>query len=191
MRVDFSPARILAAFFAATLVFSAEFSDPAHADNLRLEVAVSKQKMVLFDGERPIKEYVVSTSRYGLGNRLASNKTPLGRHRIAKKIGEGAPLGAIFKSRVFTGKVSAINLSDRPGLEDRVTSRILWLEGLEKGVNRGGRVDSFRRCIYIHGTPDEGLIGRPASHGCIRMKNKEVIELFDRVPLGTPILIRR
>lgn len=176
---------------ALAVFFILGFSGLSAAEDLRLEVIVSQQKMILFEGGRPVREYAVSTSSYGVGNRLSSNKTPLGRHRIAKKIGEGAPLGAIFKSRVFTGKASAINLSDRPGLEDRVTTRILWLEGLEKGVNRGGRVDSFRRCIYIHGTPDEGLIGRPASHGCIRMKNREVIELFDRVPLGTPVLIRR
>jgi lipoprotein-anchoring transpeptidase ErfK/SrfK len=100
-------------------------------------------------------------------------------------------LGAIFRNRVYTGKVSALNHSDQPSSEDRITSRILWLEGLEPGFNRGGRVDSFKRFIYIHGTSDEGLIGRPASHGCVRMKNADVIELFDAIKVGTPVLIRQ
>ena len=154
-----------------------------------LEVYLSRQKLVAAHGGKVLKTFPVSTSRFGAGNLLNSEKTPLGRHRIAQKIGAGAPVNTIFKNRVDTRSVSAVNLSDQPAVEDRITSRILWLEGLEPGVNRGKGVDSHRRQIYIHGTPDEGLIGRPASHGCIRMRNADVVQLFDWVEVGTVVTI--
>lgn len=156
---------------------------------LRIVVAVAGQKLHLLEGERTVKTYPVSTSRTGVGSRAGSNRTPLGLHRVAQKIGAGAAENTIFRERVSTGRVAALNLEPVPSKEDFVTSRILWLEGLEAGRNRGPGVDSFRRYIYIHGTADEGLIGRPASHGCIRMKNRDVIDLFDRVPAGTPVEI--
>ena len=154
-------------------------------------VDVSKQRLYLMDSETVKKEYAVSTSKHGTGSKKDSCKTPLGRHRIAKKIGTGGRLNEIYKDRKAAGKIALINNSKEPSKEDFVTTRILWLEGLEKGRNKGGSVDSFKRYIYIHGTPDEGLIGRPASHGCVRMKNTEVAELFDLVEEGTEVVIRK
>ena len=154
-----------------------------------LKVMVSEQKLLVVRDGRPEKEYPVSTSRYGTGSRQLSNQTPLGKHLIAKKIGSGAPLFSIFRNRVPTGKIAKANRSKKPVSEDLITTRILWLRGLEPGLNQGRRVDSFHRLIYIHGTPDEGLIGTPSSHGCIRMKNRDVVDLYDRVDAGTPVEI--
>jgi len=154
-----------------------------------IKVFVSKQRLFLYRNNELIKEYPISTSKFGIGNQLGSNKTPLGKHRVARKIGDKAALNMIFKNRASLGRLSAINYLEKPSLDDRITSRILRLEGLERGVNKGGRVDSFHREIYIHGTPDEGLIGRPASHGCIRMKNQDVVELFDAAEVGTLVTI--
>lgn len=134
--------------------------------------------------------YPCSTSKYGTGNRQNSNKTPLGLHRIADKRGEGKPLGAIFKAKIYTGRQADIVQAPVSTGKDYVTTRILHLEGTEPGVNKGEGIDSFHRYIYIHGTPEEGLIGTPASHGCIRMKNADVIELYERVSVGTPVEIR-
>jgi lipoprotein-anchoring transpeptidase ErfK/SrfK len=134
--------------------------------------------------------YPVSTSKFGVGNRENSNKTPLGTHRVKMKYGDNAPLGTVFQARVNTGKVATIHTDSTDREEDLITSRILWLEGLEPGKNRGKGIDSYRRYIYIHGTPEEGLIGTPASHGCIRMKNQEVVELFEKVPVGTLVEIQ-
>jgi hypothetical protein len=124
-----------------------------------------------------------STSRFGIGQVEGSNGTPLGLHRIAQKIGDGWPVGTVFKSRQpvgFTWK----------GLpKATITSRILWLEGLEPGLNRGGNVDSHARYIYIHGTGDETALGRPASWGCIHLAANDLIPLFDRVPAGTIVWI--
>ena len=134
-----------------------------------------------------MKSYSVSTSRYGTGNRSGSNKTPLGRHRIINKLGRNVSLGAIFKQRRNTGKV----FKGCKGGSDLITTRILRLEGLEKGLNKGKGIDSFQRCIYIHGTPEEKLIGKPASHGCIRMRNRDIIELFNYVKRNTLVKINR
>ncbi|MGH7198186.1 MAG: L,D-transpeptidase family protein [Candidatus Omnitrophota bacterium] len=177
------------AIFFVCVFLTAFSSAQAQGAEKRLDVHVSQQKMVVSQGGKKLKVYPVSTSRYGTGNLLNSNQTPLGRHRVAQKIGTGAALNTIFRNRVNTRTVSAVNLSDRLSAEDRITSRILWLEGLEPGVNKGRRVDSFRRQIYIHGTPDEGLIGKPASHGCIRMRNADVVQLFDWAEVGTVVII--
>lgn len=154
-------------------------------------VKVSSQKLYLIQNKRVVREYPISTSRYGVGSRAGSMQTPLGRHRVIKKIGAGVPINTVFKERVSTGYAASIDRSLRGAAHDDVTTRILWLEGLEPGVNRGRGVDSRERFIYIHGTTSEGLIGRPASNGCVRMYNKDVIDLFDRVPEGTPVLIVR
>lgn len=140
-------------------------------------------------GTRSVRTYPISTSKYGLGSEAGSFKTPLGRHRVAQKIGAGAPLNTVFKERVNTGRVAAIDRTLQGAPHDDVTTRILWLEGLEPGKNRGRGIDSKERFIYIHGTTSEGLIGRPASNGCVRMYNKDVIELFGLVNEGTPVLI--
>jgi lipoprotein-anchoring transpeptidase ErfK/SrfK len=130
--------------------------------------------------------YPVSTSIHGLGNRSDSQKTPTGVHRIREKIGGGQPAGMIFKSREATG-----NIFDQFDIgEDDITSRILRLDGMEAGVNKDGVHDSYDRYIYIHGTSDEKRIGHPASIGCIRMNNADIIELFDEVLVNDLVIIR-
>jgi lipoprotein-anchoring transpeptidase ErfK/SrfK len=153
-------------------------------------VEVATQRLYLMGEDGFVSAYPVSTSKYGTGNRDGSNKTPLGAHRIKKKYGEGAPLGTIFRAREKTGKVAEIRTDETDSQEDLITTRILWLEGLEPGINKGRGIDSYRRYIYIHGTPEEGLIGKPASHGCVRMKNTDVVELFEKVPAGTLVEIK-
>jgi hypothetical protein len=134
-----------------------------------------------------IVSYPVSTSKYGIGNQARSNKTPLGLHRIEQKIGANAPSGMIFKARQNTGKIAEIN---QAGAGDLVTTRIMWLKGLEPNKNQGAGIDSYQRYIYIHGTVEENKIGQPASHGCIRMNNLDVIKLFEQVKEGTLVDIR-
>jgi hypothetical protein len=133
------------------------------------------------------KSYPVSTAANGLGNRIESNKTPIGIHRIKQKIGGGEPRGMVFKSREATGHVS--DKTDNRE-EDEITSRILWLDGMEQGFNKGGVHDTYSRYIYIHGTSDEERIGQAVSHGCIRMKNQDVIELFDEVIVNDLVIIQ-
>ncbi|MBC8211697.1 MAG: L,D-transpeptidase [Gammaproteobacteria bacterium] len=132
--------------------------------------------------------YPVSTSRFGLGQQQGSFKTPGGIHRIAQKIGADEPLGRVFKSRV---PADDICLAEDFSAEDDdvITSRILWLEGLQPGLNRGAEVDTYQRYIYIHGTADEAHIGQPASIGCIRMRNMDVISLFDLLEVGDLVVI--
>jgi lipoprotein-anchoring transpeptidase ErfK/SrfK len=153
---------------------------------VEIVVHVSTQTLSLRENGKTLASYPVSTARNGVGSRMGSNQTPLGRHKIAKKIGHGAPSLTIFKARVNTGQQAELN-GDNSG--DLVTTRILWLRGLEPGKNAGGKLDSFARYIYIHGTPEESKIGTPASHGCVRMKNDDVIELFERVAEGTLVTI--
>ena len=134
--------------------------------------------------------YPISTSKYGEGSIENSFKTPLGKHSIKEMIGEEAEINTIFTSRINTKRSATIIDQFEDTDNDYVTSRIMWLDGEEDGLNKGGNVDSFRRYIYIHGTHEEGLIGTKASHGCIRMFNYDVIELFNLVNIGTKVLIR-
>jgi len=146
----------------------------------RIEISAGSQRLRLFDGHRIVREWTCSTSKYGLGFTEGSNKTPLGSFEVKEKHGDGAAPGTIFKSRQPVGLWT-------PGMEtqsDLVLTRILWLGGLEPR-----NANTFQRYIYIHGTNDEASLGRIASHGCIRMRNREVIELFDLVPVGTPVWI--
>lgn len=156
---------------------------------MRILIDIATQRLTLYKEKEIVRSYPCSTSRYGIGNLSGSNKTPLGLHTIVEKYGDNVPLGGIFSSREFTGEIASINETQLPSAEDHITSRILRLAGLQEGVNKGGLVDSYGRYIYIHGTPDEGLIGSPASHGCIRLKNADVIELYEYVPLGTEVEI--
>ncbi|MEW6414557.1 MAG: L,D-transpeptidase family protein [Bradyrhizobium sp.] len=136
-----------------------------------------------------VRQYPVSTAANGPGEREGSFCTPRGRHRIAEKIGAGMPMNAVFKARAWTGEIWTPALdAENPG-RDWILTRILWLEGLEPGKNQGGMVDTRNRYIYIHGTHEEHRIGTPASHGCIRMKNADVAELFDLVEVGTEVRI--
>ena len=154
-----------------------------------LLVDIISQKMFLLNKGTVYKEYLISSSSYGTGSRENSFQTPLGKHIIYKKIGNNLPINAILKGRKWNGAIANI-ISDPIDTEyDHVTSRILWLDGLELGINKGSDVDSRTRYIYIHGTAEEGLLGKPASDGCIRMYNTEVIELFDLVEEGIQVWI--
>ncbi len=136
------------------------------------------------NGYRFIRSYRCSTSRFGTGQKEGSNRTPLGLHRIGERIGGGWPVGTVFRSRRPIG----FTWQGLPGA--KITSRILWLEGLEPGLNRGGNVDSRARYIYIHGTGDEPALGRPASCGCIHLAADNLLPLFDALPTGTLVWIR-
>lgn len=147
----------------------------------QLLVSVKEQKMTLLDDEgAPVATYPISTSKFGLGDQRGSNRTPLGKMEIARKIGDGAPIGAVFKSRRFTGEVIPV---DAPG-RDPIVTRILWLKGKESQNQ-----NAYGRYIYIHGTPEERNIGRPASFGCIRMRSQDVVDLYERVGVGTEVVI--
>ncbi len=150
--------------------------------NNQMVVSVRDQKMLLVRDGKPVKAYPVSTSKFGLGSRRGSRHTPLGNHVIAKKIGGGAPVGAVFKSRRRTGEVIRPNSPGR----DPIVTRILWLSGRDSHNS-----NTFGRCVYIHGTPAERKIGRPASFGCIRMKSRHVIDLYKRVGVGAKVRIIR
>jgi lipoprotein-anchoring transpeptidase ErfK/SrfK len=162
---------------------------PAPLWAMEIHVSISDQRLYVIEHGDTLKTYLVSTSKYGVGNLSGSYKTPTGHHVIAKKYGDDAPLGTIFKGRINTGKIAEIIREPHHDGNDYVTTRILWLRGTEPGINQGGNIDSFQRYIYIHGTHEEGLIGQPASHGCIRMYNSDIAELYDLVDVGTPVII--
>lgn len=146
---------------------------------MRIHVHVPSQTLDLLDGDVLVRRYVVSTSRYGIGTEEGSNKTPPGRFRIAEKFGDGAPEGAIFRQRVATGELGR----DGEG-EDNVQTRILWLDGLDPENG-----NTHERYIYIHGTNAESQLGTPASHGCVRMSNFDVIDLYERVEVGDEVFV--
>ena len=147
-----------------------------------LRVSVADQKMIVYRRGAEIATYDVSTSKFGLGDAPGSRRTPLGTFEVAKKIGRGAPLGMRFKDRKATGEIVPV---DAPG-RDPIVTRILWLRGLQ-GQNR----NAFRRTIYIHGTPEERLIGHPASYGCVRMRSRDVAALFRTIGVGARVEIVR
>lgn len=148
----------------------------------KMIVSINDQKMLLVRDGVPVKSYKISTSKFGCGDRPGSNCTPLGRLQVAKKIGCDSPLGSVFKCRRRTGEILKPNAPGR----DPVVTRILWLKGTEDR-NR----NAFKRTIYIHGTPEEKRLGRPASYGCIRMSSRDVADLFDRVGHGADVFIIR
>ncbi len=146
----------------------------------RVIVSVSEQKLMLVQGGGEVALYPVSTSKFGLGDSWGRMTTPLGFLQVAQKIGDHAPVGGVFHNRRFTGEVLTPNAPGR----DPITTRIIWLRGLE-----AANAHAFARCIYIHGTPQEKFIGRPASYGCIRMKSGDVAELYSRLTIGTLVQI--
>lgn len=154
-----------------------------------LYVNIDEQKMYHIKKNKTVESYTISSSKYGTGNKAGSNKTPLGLHKVKSKFGEKTPINGRMIGRVFYGQIATIYTDKTKSKTDDVTSRILWLEGQESGVNKGEGIDSYKRYIYIHGTSEEGILGTPASHGCIRMKNKEVIELYNKIKIGTLVLI--
>lgn len=165
---------ILILFMLSVLFSGCTTRDSDH----RILISVADQSMELYHKTRLIGRFFVSTSKFGLGDRPGSRETPLGRMQVAKKIGAGAPLGAVFKSRRQTGEILRPNAPGR----DPIVTRIIWLKGLES-QNR----NAFGRCIYIHGTPEERYLGHPASFGCIRMRSSDVRTVFDIVGLGASV----
>ena len=153
-------------------------------------VDISEQRLYLVKNKKILKSYPISSPKYGEGSIQNSFKTPLGMHEIRTKIGHDAKENTIFVARANTNKSAKIIKDVIDTEDDHVTSRILWLDGLELGRNKGEGIDSYNRYIYIHGTHEEGLIGQKASHGCIRMFNNDVIDLFERVQEGTYVLIK-
>ena len=151
-------------------------------------IDIANQRIHWIDIEvEDCRSYPVSTALNGLGNRIESYKTPFGIHRIRQKIGGGELAGTVFEGREPVDRIARnMDIQDA----DEITSRILWLDGMEEGVNRGGVYDTYSRYIYIHGTSDEKRIGQPVSAGCIRMKNDDVIKLFDDVLVNDLVLIR-
>lgn len=149
-------------------------------------VSVSEQKLTVFDNYEPVYRTSCSTGANGTGSRVNSYQTPLGWHIVRDKIGEGMPWGAVFESREFTGKIWS---KSQVATGDLILTRILRLQGMEPGLNQGEGIDSYDRYIYIHGTPEESKLGSPASHGCVRLSNNAIIQLFNITPLYTPVLI--
>jgi lipoprotein-anchoring transpeptidase ErfK/SrfK len=156
----------------------------------RIEISIPAQMLVLRDDRgTPLRAYSVSTAKNGPGERRGSHCTPRGRHVIRAKIGAGAALNTVFVARRQTGETWSPELAARFPGRDWILTRILWLCGREPGFNRFGELDSMRRYIYIHGTPDHEPMGVPGSIGCVRMRNREIVELFDLVPAGTAVEI--
>jgi L,D-transpeptidase YbiS len=155
-----------------------------------LEVSISEQSLRVFKQAILQCEYAISTAKNGAGEQKGSEKTPRGRHIIRAKIGANSPANTVFVGRRPTGEIYSPELRIQYPDRDWILTRIFWLSGLEKGLNRLGKVDTMQRYIYIHGTPDEVSMGQPGSKGCIRMRNIDIIELFDNIPVATPILIK-
>ena len=155
----------------------------------RIHISLSDQQLVGYAEGQVVCRYAVSTALNGAGEAEGSGCTPRGRHRIRARIGEGQACGAVFIGRRPTGEVWSPELAATFPQRDWILSRILWLCGEEPGFNRGGDVDSQRRYIYIHGTGDDQPMGRPLSHGCVRMRNTEMVELFARTPVGCIVQI--
>jgi lipoprotein-anchoring transpeptidase ErfK/SrfK len=157
---------------------------------MRIEISISAQMLTLFDDFGGVKaRYVISTAANGVGCEKDSGCTPLGEHIVRAKIGAGAPLNTVFVGRRPTGEILSPELAAQFPQRDWILTRILWLSGTEVGKNRLGNVDSMQRYIYIHGTPDTEPMGQPCSHGCVRMRNQDVMELFDLIDVGTPVVI--
>tara|TARA_Y200000002_G_scaffold137492_1_gene113325 strand:- start:305 stop:844 length:540 start_codon:yes stop_codon:yes gene_type:complete len=164
------------------------FSLNSYSETL-IRVDISEQRLYLIKNQQILVSYPISSSSYGEGQTENSYKTPLGMHKIKEMIGSNAPKDTIFISRINTKRTAKIIKLPNDTKDDFVTSRIMWLEGQEDGFNKGKGIDSYDRYIYIHGTQEEGLIGSKASHGCIRMFNNDVIELYKMVKEGTKVLI--
>ena len=158
---------------------------------MRIEISIQHQLLTLFDDFGGVKaRYPVSTAANGPGCQKDSGCTPLGHHIIRAKIGAGMPLSTVFVGRRPTGEILTPELAAQFPERDWILTRILWLSGTEIGSNRLGNVDTMQRYIYIHGTPDTEPMGQPCSHGCVRMRNQDVMALFELVKVGTPVYIR-
>lgn len=171
--------------FIANIIFWSMAIDASTS----IDIEISSQRLFLKENGQIIRSYPVSSSSFGEGQIENSFKTPYGKHKIKTKIGTNVNKNNFFISRQHISQSANIIHEPIDSEDDFITSRIMWLEGEEEGFNRGGSVDSFKRYIYIHGTHEEGLIGQKASHGCIRMLNHDVIELFELVSEGTVVNI--
>ena len=154
---------------------------------MKIRIDGARQELTLVDGRRALRRYSISTAKKGFGEKNGSFCTPRGRHIVRAKIGAGQPLNSVFVRRRPTGEVWSPELHARYPGRDWILTRILWLSGCEPGRNRLGDVDTMRRYIYIHGSPDRAEMGKPGSIGCIRMHNRDLLELFDLVEPGTPV----
>ncbi|CAN5788097.1 hypothetical protein BH20VER1_BH20VER1_16350 [soil metagenome] len=164
--------------FASLFVVASVFANP----EVRNEVIISvkEQKLMLLQNGARVTTYPISTSKFGLGDNFNSMATPIGAMAVAQKIGDHAPMGAVFKRRRLTGEILKPNSPGR----DPIMTRIIWLRGLENSTKH-----AFARCIYIHGTADEKMIGKPASYGCIRMRSKDVVALYSQLPVGAVVQV--
>lgn len=164
-------------------------------ENLMTQIVISiaQQTLTVYKRQKVIAHYPVSTAKNGMGSQQDSGCTPLGQHIIAEKIGGSAPSHAVFIGRIATGEIYNAELGALNPERDWILSRIFWLSGLEEGINKGsnsqGSCDTYQRYIYLHGTPDSEPMGVPLSHGCVRMRNEDIIELFEQVEEGTPVNI--
>ncbi|RKT60573.1 L,D-transpeptidase-like protein [Azonexus fungiphilus] len=158
---------------------------------MKLLVSVARQTLQLVaDDGAVLREYPVSTAKAGVGESFGSFQTPRGAHLIRAKIGAGQPLNSVFVRRRPTGEIWTPELAEQFPGRDWILTRILWLSGCQPGHNRLGCVDTMRRYVYIHGSPDSAEMGVPGSHGCVRMRNADIVELFERVPCYTAVDIR-
>jgi len=156
---------------------------------LKINIHIDSQTLDLIENQDLVERFSVSTALKGTGQQRGSFCTPLGRHIVRAKIGAGSPPNTVFVGRRPTGEIYSQELAAQFPGRDWMLTRILWLSGCEPGFNRLGEVDTMRRYIYIHGSPDSAEMGKPGSIGCIRMRNADIIRLFDRVPAGIPVEI--
>ena len=156
-----------------------------------IDIDINKQRLTLFEGDTVIAHYAVSTAKNGVGQQYGSECTPSGWHTIRAKIGTSTKENTVFVGRRETGEVFSEELKQQHPERDWILTRILWLRGMETGKNRGGEVDTMRRYIYIHGCPDSDSFSTPSSHGCVKVRNKDIIELFNNINAGTRVLIHK
>ena len=155
-----------------------------------ITINIERQHLTLHkDNHEVCRQYAISSAKNGVGEKSGSEQTPRGKHIIRAKIGTDLPINTVFKARRPTGEIYSSTLAAQSPYRDWILTRILWLSGCEQGKNRLGDCDTMRRYIYIHGTPDTEPMGIPASHGCIRMRNSDLLDLFELVPVYTPVLI--
>lgn len=154
-----------------------------------LDISIARQQLTIYKDGNRVQSYGVSTAKKGAGELRGSECTPAGWHKIRAKIGAAQPLNSVFVGRRATGEIYTIDLANKQPQRDWILTRILWLGGLEPGKNRYGKVDTAWRYIYIHGCPDHLMNGSPGSHGCIRMNNNDVLDLFNRVEVGVKVFI--
>lgn len=157
--------------------------------NTFIYVGIKRQKLYYIENGEITLEFEVSTAKQGAGCKKGSEKTPIGLHEVRHKFGDDVPMGGIFNHKRYSGDIATINQSETAINDDHILTRVMSLRGLEEGINKGEGVDSYARAIYIHGTADEGLIGKPASHGCVRMRNDDVVTLFNAIEEGVNVIL--